>query len=127
MDSFLFDLLQQADCEMMYFCQDKATGLKAIVALHDTTLGPAAGGIRVWHYASEREALHDAVRLARAMTYKWAVAGADFGGGKCVVIADPASEKTEALYFVEGREKVPSWRLVTRAFDTWPESCRLLA
>ncbi len=103
MDSFLFDLLQQHDCEMMYFCQDKASGLKAIVALHDTTLGPAAGGIRMWRYTSEYDAVSDAVRLARAMTYKWAAAGADLGGGKCVVIGDPASEKTEALLRSLGR------------------------
>lgn len=103
MSDFLFDLLQQHEAEMLYLCQDKASGLKAIVAIHDTTLGPAAGGIRMWRYASERDAVSDAVRLARAMTYKWAAAGADFGGGKCVVIADAATEKTEALLRCLGR------------------------
>jgi leucine dehydrogenase len=97
MHDFLFDLLQHYEAETLYVCQDKASGLKAIVALHDTTLGPAAGGIRVWRYARECDAVSDAVRLARAMTYKWAAADANFGGGKCVVMADAATEKTEAL------------------------------
>src|SRR5260370_16508411 len=97
MHDFLFDLLQHYEAETLYVCQDKASGLKAIVARHDTTLGPAAGGIRVWRYARECDAVSDAVRLARAMTYKWAAADANFGGGKCVVMADAAKEKTEAL------------------------------
>jgi len=97
MNDFLFDLLQDYEAETLYICQDKASGLKAIIAIHDTTLGPATGGIRMWHYPSERDAVSDAVRLARAMTYKWAAAGIDLGGGKCVVIADPNTEKTEAL------------------------------
>lgn len=103
MSDFLFDLLRHHDAETVYVCQDKASGLKAIVALHDTTLGPAAGGIRVWRYAREHDALADAVRLARAMTYKWAAAGVNFGGGKCVVIADAATEKTEELLRCLGR------------------------
>jgi leucine dehydrogenase len=103
MSDFLFDLLQQKDAEMLYVCQEKDSGLKAIVAIHDMTLGPAAGGIRMWPYASEREAIYDAVRLARAMTYKWAAAGVNLGGGKCVVIGDPTREKTEALLRSLGR------------------------
>lgn len=103
MDNFLFDLMQQDDFETMYFCQEKASGLKAVIAIHDTTLGPAAGGIRMLAYPSEREAIYDAARLARAMTYKWAAAGANLGGGKCVVIADPKHEKTEALLRRLGR------------------------
>lgn len=103
MSDFLFDLLQQNEAEALYVCQDKASGLKAIVAIHNTVLGPAAGGIRMWRYASEREAIADAVRLAQAMTYKWAAAGASFGGGKCVVIADAATEKTETLLRSLGR------------------------
>jgi leucine dehydrogenase len=103
MSNFLFDLLLQQDAETLYVCQEQASGLKAIVAIHDMTLGPAAGGVRMWPYASEREAIQDAVRLARAMTYKWAAAGVDLGGGKCVVIADPAHEKTEALLRSLGR------------------------
>jgi leucine dehydrogenase len=103
MSDFLFDLLQQQDAEMLYVFQEKTSGLKAIVAIHDMTLGPAAGGIRMWPYTSEREAIQDAMRLARAMTYKWAAAGVNLGGGKCVVIADPTREKTEALLRCLGR------------------------
>lgn len=103
MSDFLFDLLQQHDADTVYVCQDKASGLKAMIAIHDTTLGPAAGGIRMKRYASEREAMLDAVRLAQAMTYKWAAAGANLGGGKCVVIGDPATQKTEALLRSLGR------------------------
>jgi leucine dehydrogenase len=103
MGDSLFNLLQQQDAETLYVCQEKSCGLKAIVAIHDMTLGPAAGGIRMWPYASEREAIHDAVRLARAMTYKWAAAGVNLGGGKCAVIGDPAYEKTEALLRCLGR------------------------
>src|SRR5438270_2442944 len=97
MDSLVFDLMQQDNFENIYFCQEKTSGLKAVIAIHDTTLGPAAGGIRMWTYASEMEAIQDAARLARGMTYKWAAAGANLGGGKCVVIGDPKREKTEAL------------------------------
>jgi leucine dehydrogenase len=103
MNDFLFDLLQHHEAVTLYLCQDKASGLKAMVAIHNTTLGPAAGGIRLWRYASEHDAVSDAVRLARAMTYKWAAAGANFGGGKCVVMADAATEKTEALLRCLGR------------------------
>ncbi|MBA2680352.1 MAG: Glu/Leu/Phe/Val dehydrogenase [Ktedonobacteraceae bacterium] len=103
MDNFVFDLMQHNDFENMYFCQEKTSGLKAVIAIHDTTLGPAAGGIRMWPYASERDAIQDAARLARAMTYKWAAAGIDKGGGKCVVMADPKHEKTEVLLRRLGR------------------------
>src|SRR5579864_8628186 len=103
MDGFLFDLMRQDDAEAMYFCQEKSSGLKAVIVIHDTTLGPAAGGIRMWTYASEREAVQDAARLARGMTYKWAAAGANLGGGKCVVIGDPKRDKTEGMFRVLGR------------------------
>lgn len=78
-------------------------GLKAIVAIHDTTLGPACGGTRIWPYAGEEEALGDVLLLARAMTYKSAVAGLDIGGGKAVIIADPGAGLTEALLRAFGR------------------------
>jgi glutamate dehydrogenase/leucine dehydrogenase len=70
---------------------------------HDTTLGPAGGGIRIWQYETEADAIKDALRLARGMTYKWAAAGANLGGGKCVVIGDPKRDKTEGLFRVLGR------------------------
>jgi glutamate dehydrogenase/leucine dehydrogenase len=82
---------------------DAATGLQAIVAIHSTVLGPALGGTRFYPYRSEDEAFEDVLRLARGMTYKSAVAGLDLGGGKAVIIGDPATQKTEALLRAYGR------------------------
>jgi leucine dehydrogenase len=83
--------------EEVIFRRDERAGLRAIIALHDTTLGPAIGGTRMRTYASEDDALLDALRLARAMTYKSAMAGMRYGGGKAVIVGDPARDKTEAL------------------------------
>ncbi|WP_072688259.1 Glu/Leu/Phe/Val family dehydrogenase [Rhodococcus marinonascens] len=83
--------------EQVTFFQDPATGLKAIIAIHDTTLGPALGGTRYYPYADEAAALKDVLRLSRGMTYKSAIAGVDLGGGKAVIIGDPATGKSEAL------------------------------
>jgi len=99
----IFQAMEQGDYEHLFFCQEQSTGLKAIIAIHDTTLGPAAGGIRMKPYATEEEAIRDALRLAQAMTYKCAAAGANLGGGKCVVIGDPQRDKSEALLRVLGR------------------------
>ena len=83
--------------EQVVFCQDAATGLKAIIAIHDTTLGPALGGTRMWNYANEEDALQDVLRLSRGMTFKAAISGLDLGGGKAVILGDSRIEKTEAL------------------------------
>jgi len=91
------------DHEQVLFCQDKATGLKAIIAIHDTTLGPSLGGTRMWHYANEAEALTDVLRLSRGMTYKSALAGLNLGGGKAVIIGDSRKDKSEALFRRFGR------------------------
>ncbi|MCL6597964.1 MAG: leucine dehydrogenase [Alicyclobacillus macrosporangiidus] len=99
----LFSYLERHDYEQVVFCHDRAAGLKAIIAIHDTTLGPALGGCRMWTYASEEEALVDALRLARGMTYKAAAAGLNLGGGKTVVIGDPKTDKSEALFRALGR------------------------
>ena len=85
------------------FCNDRATGLKAIVAIHSTALGPALGGTRFFPYASTNEAIVDVLNLARGMSYKNALAGLDLGGGKAVIIGDPATLKTEALLRAYGR------------------------
>jgi leucine dehydrogenase len=85
------------DHEEVVFCNDNATGLKAIIAVHNTVLGPALGGTRMWPYANEAEALTDALRLSRGMTYKAAVAGLNLGGGKAVIIADSRKDKSEAM------------------------------
>ncbi len=84
--------------EQILFCTDKETGLRAIIAVHNTTLGPALGGTRMWSYATEQEALTDVLRLSRGMSYKSALAGLDLGGGKAVIIGDARKDKTEAMF-----------------------------
>nr|WP_145403515.1 Glu/Leu/Phe/Val dehydrogenase [Paenibacillus xylanexedens] len=98
-----FTLLEHYGVEQLVYCQDKQSGLKAIIAIHDTTLGPALGGTRMYPYASEDEALEDVVRLARGMTYKAAAAGLQLGGGKAVIIGDPKKDKSEALFRAFGK------------------------
>src|ERR1043165_1785333 len=83
--------------EQIVFCNDNATGLKAIIAIHNTVLGPALGGTRMWNYSNEMEALTDVLRLSRGMTYKSSVAGLNLGGGKAVIVGDAKKIKTEAL------------------------------
>jgi leucine dehydrogenase len=90
--------------EQIVFCHDRASGLRAIIAIHDTRLGPALGGIRMRPYPSEEEALRDVLRLSRAMTYKSALAGLDLGGGKSVIIGEPTTQKSEALFRAMGRQ-----------------------
>lgn len=99
----LFKYLEQYDYEQVVFCQDEPSGLKAIIAIHDTTLGPALGGTRMWTYASEEDAIIDALRLARGMTYKNAAAGLNLGGGKTVIIGDPRKDKNEEMFRAFGR------------------------
>lgn len=102
-----FEQIEQHDHEQVVFCSDKATGLRAIVAIHNTTLGPALGGCRMWQYDSDEAALHDVLRLSRGMTYKAAISGLDLGGGKAVIIGDSRTMKCEEFFrsfgrFVEG-------------------------
>lgn len=99
----IFDYLQKYDYEQLVFCQDETSGLKAIIAIHDTTLGPALGGTRFWTYDSEEEAIIDVLRLSRGMTYKNAAAGLNIGGGKAVIIGDPYKNKSEELFRAFGR------------------------
>jgi leucine dehydrogenase len=89
--------------EQVVFCHDKASGLRAIIAIHNTNLGPAVGGCRMWNYASDDDALTDVLRLSRGMTYKNALAGLSMGGGKSVIIADPKTQNREALFRAFGR------------------------
>ncbi|MEY3397974.1 MAG: hypothetical protein RL220_568, partial [Bacteroidota bacterium] len=91
------------DHEQVVFCQDKATGLKAIIAIHNTILGPAVGGTRMWAYSTEADALTDVLRLSRGMSYKSALAGLNIGGGKAVIIGDSRKDKNEALMRRFGR------------------------
>lgn len=99
----LFKSMEEHDYEQLVFCQDKAAKLKAIICIHDTTLGPALGGTRMWPYATEEAAIEDVLRLARGMTYKNAAAGLNFGGGKTVIIGDPRKDKSEAMLRALGR------------------------
>src|SRR5215208_1519033 len=84
----LFDTLSEMGHEQVVICHDKSSGYRGIIAIHDTTLGPALGGTRFWNYKSDEEAVVDALRLSRGMTYKNAVAGLNLGGGKSVIIGD---------------------------------------
>ncbi|VEF47856.1 butyryl-CoA dehydrogenase [Bacillus freudenreichii] len=99
----IFESMAKHDYEQLLFCQDEESGLKAIIAIHDTTLGPALGGTRMWTYDSEEAAINDALRLARGMTYKNAAAGLNLGGGKAVIIGDPKKDKNEEMFRAFGR------------------------
>jgi leucine dehydrogenase len=99
----VFEKLAEYRYEQLVFCHDKATGLRAIIAIHDTTLGPALGGCRMYPYPTEEEAMVDVLRLARGMTYKAAASGLNLGGGKSVIIGDPQTDKSEALFRSFGR------------------------
>jgi leucine dehydrogenase len=99
-----FELLgQHGEHEQVVFCHNKDVGLKAIIAIHNTTLGPALGGTRMWNYRNEEEALIDVLRLSKGMTYKASAAGLNLGGGKAVIIGDPKTMKTEGLFRAFGR------------------------
>jgi len=93
----VFDNSEYDNHEQVLFCRDVASGLFAIIAIHDTTLGPAAGGCRMWPYATVGDAAFDVLRLSRAMSYKNALAGLPLGGGKAVIIGDPFKDKSEKL------------------------------
>lgn len=93
----VFGQLSFDNHEQIVFCNDKDTGLKAIIGIHNTVLGPALGGTRMWKYNNEWEALNDVLRLSRGMTYKSAISGLDLGGGKAVIIGDAKTEKTPEL------------------------------
>lgn len=99
----IFELIQSADHEQVVFCSDKETGLKAIIAIHNSTLGPALGGTRMWPYKSDEEAIRDVLRLSKGMTYKAAVSGLNLGGGKAVIIGDARTQKNEMLMRAYGR------------------------
>ncbi|HEX4952372.1 MAG TPA: Glu/Leu/Phe/Val dehydrogenase dimerization domain-containing protein [Thermoanaerobaculia bacterium] len=99
----LFEQVADTGHESLLFCNKPEVGLKAIIAIHSTTLGPALGGCRMWPYASLDDAVTDVLRLSRGMTYKAAAAGLDLGGGKAVILGDPKSEKSEELFRAFGR------------------------
>jgi len=99
----LFDTVAEMGHEQLVLCQDTASGYRGIIAVHSTVLGPALGGTRFWSYASDEEAIVDALRLARGMTYKNAVAGLNLGGGKSVIIGDNKTAFREMIFRAHGR------------------------
>jgi len=99
----LFDAISEYGHEQIVLCHEEATNLRAVIAIHNTILGPALGGCRMWPFQSEEEAIFDAMRLSRGMTYKNAAAGLNLGGGKAVIIGDPNKDKSEALFRAFGR------------------------
>lgn len=99
----VFDQVEFDNHENVVFCADKETGLKAIIAVHSTKLGPAVGGCRLWQYDNNQDAIYDVLRLSKGMTYKNAVARLPFGGGKSVIIGDAKEIKSEALFKAFGR------------------------
>jgi len=99
----LFDTIAEMGHEQLVICNDSSAGYRGIVAIHSTTLGPALGGTRFWQYASDEEAIVDALRLARGMTYKNAVAGLNLGGGKSVIIGDNRTTDREMIFRAHGR------------------------
>ena len=94
----VFDKMDSREHEEIVFCRDKDTGLKAIIAVHNTAIGPALGGCRMWNYENESAALEDVLRLSRGMSYKAAIAGLNLGGGKAVIIGDSKKHKNEILF-----------------------------
>ena len=107
----VLEQLSEHDYERVVFCNDNDSGLQAIIAIHDTTLGPALGGVRMRPFSREEDALEDVLRLSRAMTYKASIAGVDLGGGKSVIVGDPQTDKSEELL-----------RAMGRAIDAWKRS-----
>lgn len=103
MDTFKI-IEQQGEHEQVLFCRNKDVGLKAIIAIHSTVLGPALGGTRMWQYSCEEQALIDVLRLSKGMTYKAAAIGLNIGGGKAVIIGDPKTMKSERLFRAFGQQ-----------------------
>src|SRR5437588_10302005 len=98
----IFDLPEFDGHELIVFGHDAATSLRSIIAIHSTALGPAAGGCRMWPYSDTAAALADVLRLSRGMSYKSAMAGLPFGGGKAVIIGDPQRDKSPQLFHAFG-------------------------
>ena len=98
-----FDTIAEMGHEQVVLCHDPSAGYRGVIAIHSTTLGPALGGTRFWNYATDEEAFVDALRLARGMTYKNAVAGLNLGGGKSELIGDNRTANREMIFRAHGR------------------------
>lgn len=103
MEAPVLDYMRKHNFKKVVLLNDTNTGLRGVIAIHSTALGPAGGGLRFWTYPTEQDAIMDAMRLARGMTYKYAAAGVNMGGGKAVIVGNPKTDKTEALLRAYGR------------------------
>jgi leucine dehydrogenase len=125
----LFDLMAEMGHEQVIFSQDESCGYRGIIAIHSTVLGPAVGGTRFWKYGSEEEALIDALRLSRGMTYKCAVAGLPWGGGKSVILDDGEPKDREKLFRAHGRfvQRLGGRYLTAEDVGTSPTDMEIIA
>jgi leucine dehydrogenase len=125
----LFELIGQHDHEQVVFCHEPSCGYRGIIAIHNSVLGPALGGTRYWKYANDTEALIDALRLSRGMTYKAAVAGLNLGGGKSVIVGDPRSANREAVFRAHGRfvETLKGRYITAEDVNTSPDDMEFVA
>jgi leucine dehydrogenase len=124
----IFERIHADEFEQIVFCNDSALGLKAIVAIHSTVLGPATGGCRMWNYTSGSEALEDVLRLSKGMTYKASISGLDWGGGKAVIWGDSKTQKTPALLkrFGEFVERLGGHYITAKDVGIGSEDLRLV-
>ena len=124
-----FTAQDSAEHETVITTKDADSGLTAIIAIHNTQLGPAVGGCRMFPYAQEAQALRDALRLSRGMTYKSALAGLPFGGGKSVILGDPHREKTPALLRAMGAfvDTLAGRYIIAEDSGTCPDDMRVVA
>jgi leucine dehydrogenase len=125
----LFDMMAEMGHEQLLFCRDEAAGYRGIIAIHSTALGPAVGGTRFWNYSSEEEAIVDALRLSRGMTYKCAAAGMALGGGKAIIIAGDESAEREKLFRAHGRfvERLGGRYITAEDVGTGPADMKYIA
>ncbi|MCM2269832.1 MAG: leucine dehydrogenase, partial [Thermoanaerobaculia bacterium] len=125
----LFELTAEMGHERVLVCSNPEAGLRAVVAIHSTVLGPGLGGVRMWPYASTDEAFVDALRLSRGMTYKAAAAGVPLGGAKAVILGDPKREKSEALFRAFGRavESLGGHYITAEDVGTGPDDMEWIA
>ncbi|MFY9553091.1 MAG: Glu/Leu/Phe/Val dehydrogenase [Blastocatellia bacterium] len=125
----IFETIGEMGHEQVILCQDAAAGYRGIIAIHSTVLGPAVGGTRFWNYASEDEALTDALRLSRGMTYKCAAAGMPLGGGKSIIIGDNTTKEREKLFRAHGRfvERLNGRYITAEDVGTSPSDMELIA
>ena len=125
----LFDIIGEHDHEQVVFCYEPSCGYRGIIAIHNSVLGPALGGTRFWNYPTDTEALIDALRLSRGMTYKAAVAGLNLGGGKSVIVGDPRTADREAIFRAHGRfvETLKGRYITAEDVNTSPDDMEFVA